>query len=467
MEVSQFTAVVGIITHNHLQGIKTSLEEHGLSLADPRVSQRIGMYLGMMGPALQDHLEHAINEGQQSFKISGTMTHLEGIYPFEIFRPFIKEVAQVLCPGIQISFGEEKKGRFLARDMYYGPIIADLPAKPMITLPSGNTPEKIKYNVTSGGRTTGHMRYPHMYLDMRNRIKQLPPERHQSLKILLLGAGLMEDAGKASVQCPQLYELGGLARHATITVLDNDSDLLTILRDNLNPRGSSNRPLRYEGWVLPRFCEANEFSSPQDYSTLSTEMYQGIGLFLNDAKVELRDGDIRTFPLPSGSFKWVVATNSLSNVIRHTDPDAVETKGLLDLLAKYITCLELNGCLYVDEPALTVLEERLGSDSIQEVILPQLRYASKSEVSLTRLECPIESNEEGVNVINSYINVNGETYVSPVVTHNICVLQRGKTIPNSELPIAHVSRLQDHFRQSVKFPLKQVDGQAAELQQVG
>jgi hypothetical protein len=444
----------------HTPQISRDLQtKYSLIYAHPQISSRVVAYMGMLGAGLQKHIEHAVNQGNQTFEIAGSITHLESLYPFEIFQPYISEVAQALCPGIQIQFGTPKSARFLAQDMPFQPIHATLPPQASMMIRSGLPAQDILYDVISGGWTTGYMRYPHMYLDLSKKISQSLVHN-----ILLLGAGLMEDPS-GSVQCPQLYELGAVAKGAKITVLDNDPKVTAILKANINPPHTAERPMRYDGHVLPYLGEANEFTPPDEYHSLCDNMRSGMERFLKNARVQVEEGDLCTYTCSPRRYGVIVATNSYSNVLRCTDPDPIETKPKLDVLARYVGLLRTGGTLYLDEPALTLLAERLGEGSIDNIILPQIMRDSCSEVSLTRIPCPVEK-QDGYLAINSYIYQGEDAFLSRIVSHDIYAFTRGKALSGAELPTSQTQPLLDHMRKSVRF-LPKYQASASAAPQIG
>jgi hypothetical protein len=417
------------------------------------VSKRIAYYAGLMGGALQVQMECAILENRQTFEITGTMAHITGVYPFEVFRPYMEEVARSLCPGTQITFGEPKPGRFLAQDMRYLPFKVTLPTEPVLAYPSGLSAKRITYDVYGGGRSTGYMRYPHMYRFMHNHRNELPSDRPAN--ILLLGAGLIQDPD-GSIQCPQLHEIGALAQCAKpargfqITVSDNDADLIDRLKANFEHPGDAVNRIRYDANAITYLMQSNEFDNPDEYENLRAAMFEGMTLFSQKANVHAVEADLYSYSHPSnsGEYEWVIATSSITNVFRNIDRDAVETNKMIQILGNYIRALHVGGYLFVDEFALRVIEDRLGKGTIPTVILPLLEYAGKSELSVTLIDRPV-AKQDGMATICTYVRQGNELYKSPVVTHRVYAIKRGA--PKDEFPKDAITKLQEHQRTSVKY----------------
>ncbi|MDP1836135.1 MAG: hypothetical protein Q8K75_09475 [Chlamydiales bacterium] len=441
----------GTLAAGQFADIKDDLLEKYQIPESEAVSKRVAHYAGMIGGALQIHMECAILEKKQTFEVIGTMAHLAAVYPFEIFRPYIEEVAQALCPGVQISFGPSTAGRFLAKDMEYSPMTVTLPSEPVLTCPSGLSDQRILRVVKSGGLATGYMRYPHMYQFIQSHSHEMRLDRPAN--VLLLGAGLIQDPD-GSIQCPQLHEIGAIAQcvygsHGfRMTVFDNDRNLLGLLNENFSLDERSH-PIRYDGKAFEFMHALNKFHDPEKYVKLRDDMITGMTIFSKNANVQAVQGDLRD---PShlgnlGKYHLIVGTNSLSNVCRGTDDDSIETKGLIDMIANSISLLNTGGYLFVDEHALKIIDTRLGKGTIDTVIVPLLEYATKSSLSLTLIERPVPK-EDGMTVIRSVVREGDKFYKSAIVTHRVYAIQRGA--PKNELSIPAVTKLQEHLRTSVK-----------------
>lgn len=223
------------------------------------------------------------------------------------------------------------------------------------------------------GRTTGHLRFPHMLQDLYTRFSEKVRSSKQT-SVCIVGPGLFEDQNAPF--CPQFTEVQTLFPNASYLLLDNDSHVLKILKKQLKAKAISYNPLmlRIYSTQFPKADEAmRKLYAPTKYQQMFQVMKQelakkemdsqGVKKMLDGegkiqnlcVKVDRRKIQLRQFEIESsmfssedhGTFDVVVATMSIllalgDKIVANPSDNHFST------LLKFLRLLKVNGSLYVD-----------------------------------------------------------------------------------------------------------------------
>ena len=432
---------------------------YNLDRHNPRVRERVRQYAALLTTSLALQLEHACETNHKFIEIKGSLIPTNSCYPFTIFKQHIEAFVDTLCPGAQVSFSkEEQSARFLAQDMRYSfKTTIRLPSAPFMPVKTGLHLDTIRRTLSSHGLTTGHMRYLQLYQDMVEHAEAIGTNPD----ILLIGIGLQNDGGDRPdrFQCPQLYEVAALLPHrSSLTALEIDPDVAQAVHKNIHLK-QQDRSMRYDSFALsPYFMQHNQFRHPDLVQALIDFMKPGMEKFAASlARTTVVRGDLCTFNCKESQYNLIIATNSISNAFDLFDNDPRETKMMIDILTKYVKSLKENGILYLDEAVFKRLERQLGEGYINRLVLPALRYGSKSEVSLRYLEPAVTSDPRtGFHVINAtLVNTKGLLDVVPTNTHGVWALQKGR--PDPAPSTGFLPELIRHYRESLGLCKKKIE----------
>lgn len=423
-------------------------DRYDLDRHNPELRARVERYARKLSSMIALQVEHAIYTNKKIIEIKGTINPINNSHPFNVFKNYILNYVKSNYPGTRVGFSnEEQSAQFLAQKMpYSAQMTIELPSGPlacdMLLAPLFDT-------LSSHGRTTGHMRYPQIYQDIMTCQKDIGTQPD----ILLIGLGLRRDERDSNgrVQCPQLYEVAGLfPNRSSLTALEIDPEIVQIVNQNMK-LPPKNRFMKYDQNALsPNFIRYNNLRQPQQIERLIKFMHPGMELFaqsINKLKVLL--GDLCTFNCQDSQYNVIIATNSISNAFDLFDEDPIESKRMLEILTKYVKSLKENGILYLDEAAITNLEQRLGNNSIERLIIPAIRFGSKSEVSLKYLDPAVEIDQEtGLYKISVTLANNlRKLELESTNTHGVWALQKGK--PNPAPSTDFLPELIKYYRQSL------------------
>jgi len=264
------------------------------------------------------------------------------------------------------------------------------------------------------GLTTSNLRYPHLLLDLLNRLEKglLPADS----SVCIVGPGLIDyEDSNVFPTCPQFAELLGMIPKGKFTLLDIDKDSLTRLSKQIANNFTAYDLMGFRTYTFRK--GVGEFVESPEYQKLfrvmgkhfaqlalapsnAEEIIQGnapiqpLVLRVQQNQLALRVFDItKSFFKQTDQFDVMVATMSIVNAFQ----DEMTEKPHLNhfgKLIKFLEALKVGGTLYID----AVMIQHLFSVGGQEGFDLGIKYLESVIGNRLQLEeIPYSSFKEGAS----------------------------------------------------------------------